>query len=95
MLVDRLWPRGLSRETAQIDCWLREIAPSTALRRWFAHDPARWEEFISLYHAELEHNPEVVAKLRDLLRQGPLTLLYAAKDARHNNAIALKAYLGR
>jgi uncharacterized protein YeaO (DUF488 family) len=91
VLVDRLWPRGLKREDAAIDLWLKAAAPSDALRRWFGHDPKRWAEFRERYHAELRANPEAIAPLRDLLTKGKtLTLLFAAKDADHNNAVALK-----
>jgi uncharacterized protein YeaO (DUF488 family) len=94
VLVDRLWPRGLKKETAGIDHWLKDIAPSTELRRWFGHDPDRWAEFKKRYRAELKKNPESLAALHDLLKgQGRLTLLFAAKDAEHDNAVALKAFL--
>jgi uncharacterized protein YeaO (DUF488 family) len=91
VLVDRLWPRGLKREAAAIDLWLKAAAPSDALRRWFGHDPNRWAEFRERYHAELRANPEAIAPLRDLVARGKtVTLLFAAKDAEHNNAVALK-----
>lgn len=95
VLVDRLWPRGLAKERAAVDEWLRAVAPSTALRRWFAHDPARWAEFKRRYSAELEAPAarEAVARLRSLAAGGPITLLYAATDALHNNAVALCEYL--
>ena len=93
VLVDRLWPRGLKKTDARIDLWLKEVAPSPELRRWFGHDPARWPEFVRRYHAELAARPEVVQKLLELAASGPLTLLYAARDEAHNNAVALKAYL--
>jgi len=95
VLVDALWPRGLSRERARVDLWLRELAPSAALRARFGHDPARWATFQRDYAAELAHRPEAVARLAALLREGPVTLLYAARDEAHNNAVALKAYLAR
>ena len=93
VLVDRLWPRGLKRSEAGIDRWLKEVAPSPELRRWFGHDPAKWPEFVRRYHAELDENPEPVQELLGLAERGPLTLLYAARDPERNNAVALKAYL--
>ena len=95
ILVDRIWPRGISREKAAIDHWAREAAPSTALRKSFAHDPARWPEFRRRYFAELDANPEAVAALRGEIGEGPATLLYAAKREPENNATALKEYLER
>jgi len=92
--VDRLWPRGLKRETAKIDLWLKDVAPSDLLRRWFGHDPHRWAQFQKRYRAELAKNPEHVAVLREFLEGGkPLTLLYAAKDRARNNAIVLRDFL--
>ncbi len=93
ILVDALWPRGLSREEAHLDAWCKAVAPSAELRRWFGHDAARWEEFLSRYHAELDARLDAVGELRDLLEQGPATLLYAARDELHNNAVALREYL--
>lgn len=95
VLVDRLWPRGLSKERAAVDEWLREVAPSTDLRRWFAHDPARWAQFKRRYSAELEAPAalDTVARLRSLTAEGDITLLYAAKDELHNNAVALREHL--
>jgi uncharacterized protein YeaO (DUF488 family) len=94
VLVDRLWPRGLKREGSKIDLWLKELAPSDGLRRWFGHDPGRWVEFQKRYRAELANNAEHVASLRELIKGGkPLTLLYAAKDIEHNNAIVLRDFL--
>lgn len=96
VLVDRLWPRGLSKTDAKIDLWLREIAPSDALRRWFAHDPARWEAFRRKYCAELKANPEPLQTLRRLKRErGVVTLIFAAADVAHNNAVALVDVLKR
>ncbi len=98
VLVDRLWPRGLARDKAAVDLWLRELAPSNELRNWFAHDPARWDGFRRRYGAELEASPaaQEVAQLRALLADEPvLTLLYAARDEVHNNAVALREYLLR
>jgi uncharacterized protein YeaO (DUF488 family) len=93
VLVDALWPRGLSRADAKLDAWCKTVAPSTELRRWFGHDPERWAEFLNRYRAELDANPQAVDELRGLLGQGPATLLYAARDEQHNNAIALRDYL--
>lgn len=92
-LVDRLWPRGVKREALELNGWLRELAPSDELRRWFGHDPARWEAFQHRYFAELDAKPGVWEPLLEAARQGNVTLLYAARDAEHNNAVALKAYL--
>jgi uncharacterized protein YeaO (DUF488 family) len=94
ILVDRLWPRGLSREKAAIDVWLKDVAPSTELRRWFGHDPDRWKEFERRYFAELDEHPEAVEQLRAELRAGRATLVYGAKDGEHSNARALLEYLG-
>jgi len=95
VLVDRLWPRGLSRERAQIDLWLKEIAPTDALRRRYHGDPAAWEEFKTAYYAELEQQPaqSAVHDLLDRLTHGPVTLLFAARDETRNNAVALKEWL--
>lgn len=93
ILVDRMWPRGLSKDAARIDLWVRDVAPSTELRRWFGHDPRRWEEFVKRYFAELDRLPDAWRPLVDRARQGPVTLLYAAKDEEHNNAVALRRYL--
>ena len=94
VLVDRLWPRGLSKDAASVDRWVRDIAPSTALRQWFGHDPGKWAEFQRRYHAELDARPDDVALLhRTLQGHDQTTLLYAAKDEVHNHALALAAYL--
>jgi uncharacterized protein YeaO (DUF488 family) len=90
VLVDRLWPRGVSK--AAIDLWLKEVAPSTGLRRWFDHRPDRWAEFQRRYQIELAQNP-AIARLRDLAGRSDLTLLYAAKDETHNHAVVLAACL--
>lgn len=95
VLVDRLWPRGISRAAARLDEWRKELAPSDALRRWFGHDPARWPEFRSRYRKELE-TPEAQAALRELAslaRRGTVTLVYAARDTEHNNAVVLQERL--
>jgi uncharacterized protein YeaO (DUF488 family) len=93
ILVDRVWPRGLSREKAKVDHWLKDIAPCTELRKWFGHDPERWDEFRVRYFAELDDNPDGVGKLMAKVQHGPVTLVYSAKDENHNNAVALKEYL--
>jgi uncharacterized protein YeaO (DUF488 family) len=93
VLIDRLWPRGLRKAEAMIDLWLKDAAPSDALRRWFGHDPARWEEFRARYAAELAERPEAVGRLRRMLHEGPVTLLFAAHDQEHNNAVALRDFL--
>ena len=93
ILVERLWPRGLRKERAAVDVWLKDIAPSPELRRWFGHDPARWEEFQKRYWAELEQKPAVVDELRQKGRQGTVTLVYAARDEQHNGALALYEFL--
>jgi uncharacterized protein YeaO (DUF488 family) len=95
ILVDRLWPRGLTKEKASVDLWLKEIAPSTELRKWFAHDPAKWTGFQARYRAELEKNPLPLAVLREKLAVGAVTLLYGAKDEIHNEAMVLQQLLGR
>lgn len=94
VLVDRLWPRGVSKERLQLDEWLRDIAPSDQLRKWFAHDPDKFEEFAQKYRDELNLKRPKVDKLKNLYRECQnLTLIYAAKDRSHNNAVVLKAYL--
>ena len=93
VLVDRVWPRGLTKQEAQIDEWLKEIAPSTRLRKWFGHDPARWAEFKRRYAAELKDRSELVEQLAQIGRMGKVTLLFGAKDVQHNNAVALKEYI--
>lgn len=93
ILVDRVWPRGLRKEQAKIDRWLKDIAPSHELRRWFNHEPAKWEEFKARYFTELRAQPELVQQLADLAGGGDLTLVFSAKDRDHNNAVALKEYL--
>jgi uncharacterized protein YeaO (DUF488 family) len=93
VLVDRLWPRGVSKSSARIDLWLKEIAPSAALRKWFGHDALKWDAFRARYFRELQKNPKAVAQLNEIIRNGPVTLLFAAQDQEHNNAVALKEYL--
>lgn len=93
ILVDRLWPRGVSKEKLDLDAWMKEIAPSDALRDWFGHDTDKWNEFRQRYAKELDKNDDIVAALRQRLDKGRVTLVFAAKDEAHNNAVALKAYL--
>ncbi|MGA7499413.1 MAG: DUF488 family protein [Isosphaeraceae bacterium] len=93
ILVERLWPRGVSKEDAAIDLWLKEIAPSTGLRKWYGREPARWEEFRRRYRAEIEDKGEVISDLKQRLKEGPVTFVYAAKNESHNSAVVLKEYL--
>ena len=96
ILVDRLWPRGLKKSDAAIDRWLKDIAPSTALRQWFAHDPARWLEFRRRYAAEIRRHPDQFAELRAIARKGPVTLIFSARDELRNDAVVLRnVLLGR
>lgn len=95
ILVDRLWPRGLTKEKASIDLWLKDIAPSTQLRKWFDHDPEKWNEFKKRYLAELKENKESVALLKEKLTKGDVTLIFGAKDEEHNEALVLKELFGR
>jgi uncharacterized protein YeaO (DUF488 family) len=92
-LVERLWPRGVRRADLRLVDWLRDVAPSTELRRWFGHDPARWAEFCRRYAAELDATPGAWRPLLDAARSGPIVLLYSARDREHNNARALRDYL--
>ncbi|HON51134.1 MAG TPA: DUF488 domain-containing protein [Candidatus Sumerlaeota bacterium] len=94
ILVDRLWPRGLAKVKAKIDLWLKDVAPSTELRQWFGHDPEKWLEFKKRYRAELKDNP-ALSELQALSRQGNITLIYAARDQLHNEAVVLKQILDR
>ena len=90
ILVDRLWPRGISKSKARIDLWLKEISPSNELRKWFSHDLEKWYEFKKRYHAELKNQKELLQKIKEIEREHAIiTLVYAAKDDRHNNAIFL------
>jgi uncharacterized protein YeaO (DUF488 family) len=93
VLVDRVWPRGVSKASARVDRWMQEVAPSTDLRKWFGHDPARWDAFRERYAGELEEHPGALAELAQAASRGPVTLLYAARDGAHNNAIALREHL--
>jgi uncharacterized protein YeaO (DUF488 family) len=93
VLVERLWPRGVSKERARIDLWLKEAAPSTDLRRWFGHDPDRWDAFRRRYYAELQTRPEALTELAPLLERGPVTFIYGSREERFNAAVALRDYL--
>lgn len=93
VLVERLWPRGISKEKASLDLWLKDVAPSPELRTWFGHDPAKWDEFRKRYFEELKENEDAVDKLRELDRKGSVTFVYAAKDMEHNAAVALKDFI--
>ena len=93
ILVDRLWPRGLTKEKASVDLWLKEIAPSTELRKWFAHDPAKWKSFRGRYETEIRHNDDLVKVLEDKAKGGTVTLVYGARDENHNEALVLKQFL--
>ena len=90
VLVDRLWPRGMKKEEAGVDLWLKEIAPSDALRKWFSHDPDKWQEFKKRYKKELEDRQDVIEDLNKAAQMETVTLLYAAKDTERNNAVVLK-----
>jgi uncharacterized protein YeaO (DUF488 family) len=93
ILVERLWPRGLSKGRAAVDVWMKDIAPSPELRKWFGHDPVKWEEFQKRYWTELERDKDAVNQLRRRIREGTVTLVYAARDEQHNGAIVLGEYL--
>jgi len=93
VLVDRIWPRGLSKEKANIHFWPKELAPSKELRQWFGHDPAKWEDFLERYAEELAQHKERLEELADMAESGPLTLVYSSRETRYNNAVALKEYL--
>ena len=93
VLVERLWPRGLSKDHAAVDLWMKDIAPSPELRRWFNHDPAKWDEFQRRYHAELRQKKDLVDELRQKCRDRTVTFVYAARDEEHNSALLLRAYL--
>jgi uncharacterized protein YeaO (DUF488 family) len=92
-LVDRLWPRGVSKADLKLDGWLKDVAPSDALRRWFNHDPKKWNEFRKRYFAELDANPDTWNPLLERASKSPVTLVYGARDSEHNNAVALAKYL--
>lgn len=92
-LVERLWPRGIKKEKLKMKAWLKDVAPSPALRKWFGHDPAKWEEFQKRYRNELEANPDAWQPLLEAARDGNVTLLYSARDPEHNSALLLKSFL--
>jgi uncharacterized protein YeaO (DUF488 family) len=92
-LVDRIWPRGVKKEALDIEGWVKEVAPSNDLRKWFGHDPEKWDKFQQRYFAELESKEEALGPIRDAAEEGTVTLVYGAKDTEHNNAAALKSYL--
>lgn len=94
VLVDRIWPRGVSKEDAKVDEWCKDVAPSTELRKWFGHDPERWEEFRSRYRAELADCDDLVDNLVERTRDGRVTLVYGAKDTEHNQAVVLAELIG-
>jgi len=93
ILVDRLWPRGISKERAKVDYWPRELSPSNELRRWYNHDPKKWPEFKSRYFAELKKKPEQLKELTAFLQKGTVTFVYSTKEEQLNNAVALKEYV--
>lgn len=93
VLVDRLWPRGVTKKAAHIDLWMKEVAPSAELRKWFAHDPSKWADFRKRYVRELRGHDDELARLEDMAGKGPLTLVFAASDTEHNNAEVLKELL--
>ncbi|HEX5509883.1 MAG TPA: DUF488 domain-containing protein [Pseudolabrys sp.] len=93
ILVDRLWPRGLKKDAAKIDHWFKEIAPTTELRKWFGHDPKRWNEFRRRYNAELRQHTDQLREIRKMVREGPVTLVYSAHDELHNNAVVIRTAL--
>jgi uncharacterized protein YeaO (DUF488 family) len=93
ILVERLWPRGLSKKNAKVDVWLKDIAPSTELRKWFSHDPSKWEEFRARYFKELNKNREAVKKLLDITEGSDVTFVYASREKEYNSAAALKDYI--
>ncbi len=95
ILVDRLWPRGLTKEKAKVDIWLKEIAPSTELREWFGHDPKKWKRFRGRYETELGHNADLVEMLANIARHAAVTLIYGARDEKHNEARVLMQFLAR
>lgn len=93
LLVERLWPRGIKKEALKLDAWLKEAAPSTELRKWFGHEPAKWTEFQRRYRAELKGRPEAWRPILDAAAKGDVTLLFSSHDAEHNNVVALRAFL--
>lgn len=93
LLVERLWPRGVKKTSLEIKAWLKDVGPSTELRKWFSHDPAKWDDFCSRYHRELQVNPDSWRPIIEAARHGPVTLIYSSHDTEHNNAVALRDFL--
>jgi uncharacterized protein YeaO (DUF488 family) len=93
LLVDRLWPRGIAKGDLPLDAWLKDVTPSTGLRKWFGHDPDKWNEFARRYRAELDDEPEAVEEALEWCRKGPVTLIYGARDTEHTHALVLRDYL--
>src|SRR5688572_14866339 len=93
ILVDRLWPRGLTKEKAHVDLWIKEIAPSTELRKWFGHDPKKWKNFRRRYETEIRHKEDLMKVLKQKAREGTITLIYGARDEKHNEALVLRQFL--
>ena len=93
LLVERLWPRGVKKTSLEIKAWLKDVAPSTELRKWFSHDPTKWNDFCSRYLAELQANPDAWRPIIEATRHGPVTLIYSSHDTEHNNAVALRDFL--
>jgi uncharacterized protein YeaO (DUF488 family) len=93
VLIDRIWPRGVRKEDLELDQWLRPLAPSTELRRWFGHDPENWDQFRNRYFRQLNTHPDEIRLLREKMREGPLTIVFGSREERLNNAAALKEYL--
>ena len=95
ILADRLWPRGLTKEKARVDLWLKDIAPSTELRKWFGHDPKKWRSFRGRYQTELKHHPDQLKLIKSKAKGGTVTLIYGSRDQEHNEAVVLKQFLER
>jgi len=93
ILVERLWPRGIKKDALKLDTWLKEVAPSDGLRRWFGHEPKKWNGFRDRYFAELDANPQTWESVAKAVRRGRVTLIYSSRDTEHNNAVALRNYL--
>jgi uncharacterized protein YeaO (DUF488 family) len=93
ILVERLWPRGVSKEKANVQMWLKEVAPSAELRKWYKHDLSKWEEFQKRYRGELAKNEDMIEEIEEMAAKGPVTFVYAARDENHNSALVLKKYL--
>lgn len=95
ILVERLWPRGLTKDRAAVDLWLKDVAPSPELRKWYGHDPVKWEQFCERYWAELRQKKDVINVLKEKSKEGTVTVVYAARDEEHNSAVALKRFIER